>query len=308
MSFSHPEKMLSVEDTQKIDNLTCVEDELVLAMELQDKYANQLSRFSFKADTLISFYRLEKTPLNQRTYQNKISDDELYKIVKYNPYFIERYKRKRPFTKQCQIRVCEYDPALIRYIPNQCEEAKLLACRNIYNMKFIKSPTKEMWEIAMKELKEAPRTNDADLFGVELYIKKAIRHAYRTKAIDKQMDSDGEKYFDKVFAPEVTKLSDNVNNAITTRNETKYMMSHVVGIFSIFKIITKTMSAPFRIFNPVTLLNLVKHTANGIINEIVFDLRDKDVARVMNARCDYRQLVMNILVEKQGKTQYKGMI
>jgi len=249
--------IITNEYRKQIQDATCIEEELYIWNEIiNENYKNGLSMSTpdyydiMLCEPFADKWEIEKgligfKDITEKEYEtiNRVSETKRLDIVKRCPTIIEQIKKP---SKEVQVSVCNYDGSLIKYIKRPCQEAQMASSRNVYNLKFIKQPTKEMYKKAFDNLHGRVRKFDntklrwdITLFHRELRIIPQL--IYKDKHWQNVFYKEVEKYVNKNVIPQCTKGMEGIQKA-TENEDDKALVFHTLSIAYIGLKISKVIS------------------------------------------------------------------
>ncbi len=301
MSYDYDVKNISEDDINRIKNLKNIYQELFLELELNEKYNTKY------ISSCIREIRHENMTHDEYFNLLKLSEEEQYDVICKDPKLASKLHYP---SERIQIKACEYDGSLIKHFNNQCEEAKLIACQDVYNLRFINNPTKEMYLIAFQNLKQAPVVDgmklDANQFEILLIFKRLLRAVYMEEEYIKFLDKKFDNFANELMKP-LLKYAKPINDAVESSNEKQYIIQTSLAGLKGVKIIKKLPTTILKniITTPSILTKVISNFAINLLNDMRFGIRESNIDKIKRTELDIKTAIINnVIIDIQREKRY----
>ena len=274
-------KDINNEVRKRIQDANCIEEELLVWNDIFDamdererksfgtctgmygKYFVDPIQVAYVTRDLIPFKNVtedEVVNLPLKKFKTRdMSEDEQYDIIKRCANLIQYIDNP---SDRIQIEACRYDGSLLKYIKNPCIEAKVLASRNVYNLKFIENPTDEMYAMAFYDMQHNTingKKVNTRLFALLRLLNIIPKEIYKERVIEKEAIKHITKKIEKDIVPIIVEQNEKVEKAYESQDELKIRIAEASVLYTAFKLGRKLLvSGPLTLFMfmPKTIFKL----------------------------------------------------
>lgn len=285
---------------KRIQEATCIEEEMVVwydifyTMDERDRTSygacTNLYTSYFVDPIQVAYVTHDRIPFKNITEDEKInlplsnvkkrdmSEEEQYDIIKRCANMIRLIDNP---SERIQIEACRYDGSLLKYIKNPCEQAKLLASRNTYNLKFIENPTEEMYAMAFYDMQHNTiygKKVDTNTFALMRLVNKIPQQIYKERVIDKDAEKKLMKWAEKNIYPIIIKHGVNIQKAYDSQSELKIHLAEASMLWTALKMGRKFLiSWPLQMFLiiPKAMIKYIILTFYKLYLEEIYGIKEE---------------------------------